>query len=323
MHLHRHPGFNPLLGAPHLLPAGLELLAFRGSVAHNMYTPKEDPDSIDDVDLIGIVIPEAPYLLGLHDWGSRGTREVKQEHWDMVFYDLRKAIRMLLLGNPNILTLLWLKQEHYLHGSEELLELISQRHLFVGKHVWAPWAGYANDQLQRMVSRDPADLREYLAVTSELKYRGLHPNHRGVEFPQPDRSSGEAKDTAAWSADKLLAALRKFQKKGENIGYMGEKRKQLVLDRGYDSKNAAHCIRLLKMAREFLQTGEMVVYRTDDRSQLLAIKNGAWTLDEVKSYAEQLEEECRYALDRSPLPEQPDRQAVERLVVKMLRRKLA
>lgn len=32
-------------------------LAYRGSVAHNMYVPSTDPDSIDDKDLMSICVP--------------------------------------------------------------------------------------------------------------------------------------------------------------------------------------------------------------------------------------------------------------------------
>lgn len=39
-------------------PAGAILAAYRGSIAHNMYVPSSDPDSIDDIDFIGFVIAE-------------------------------------------------------------------------------------------------------------------------------------------------------------------------------------------------------------------------------------------------------------------------
>lgn len=38
---------------------------------------------------------------------------------------------------------------------------------------------------------------------------------------------------------------------------MGEKRKQLVAKHGYDTKNASHLIRLLRMGMEFLTVEEI------------------------------------------------------------------
>lgn len=54
---------------------------------------------------------------------------------------------------------------------------------------------------------------------------------------------------------------------------------------GYDTKNAAHLVRLLRMGMEFLKDGELEVTRLDAR-QLLEIKRGEWTLERVKAEAD-------------------------------------
>jgi len=304
------------------IPGGTMLLAYRGSIAHNMYVPNTDPNSIDDVDLMGFVVGPEECYLGLSEWGSRGTKEYKEAQYDCVFYELRKAVSLLLQGNPNILGTLWLREEDYLFKSGAAKELIKNRHLFIGKHVYNAFAGYAHAQLEKMESRDPAELREYMAVTAELKHRGIHPNHKGEVFPEPKRDTGESRDAANWGTDVLLQRLKHYQKKGENIGYLGEKRKGLVLEHGYDSKNAAHLIRLLRMCKEFMQTGELQVYRTTDAAELLDIKRGKWTLTQIKEHSTGLFEECRAARDKSELPNEPERAAVEKLVVSILRNAL-
>lgn len=302
------------------IPEGTCLLAYRGSIAHGMYVPKSDPNSIDDVDLMGIVIGRPSNYFGLHEWGSRGTWEHKQGKWDCVFYEIRKMFSLLLAGNPNVLSLLWTKPEHCLYLSEEGKLIRDARELFVGRHVYHAFAGYAHAQLEKMETRDPIELREYLAVTAELKRRGSHPNHKGEVFEAPQAEHGIEKDVAAWNIEKLLARLRHFQKKGENIGYLGDKRKRLVLEHGYDAKNAAHCIRLLRMCCEFLSTGEMIVYRTTDAGELLDIKRGAWPLSQVKELAAQLFENIKAARDHCTLPEFPDRDGAEALLVDILSR---
>lgn len=304
------------------IPGGTIMLAYRGSIAHNMYIPGTDPNSIDDVDLMGLVIgPESCYL-GLTEWGSRGTKEYKEAQYDCVFYEIRKAVSLLLQGNPNILGMLWLRQQDYLYLSGAASELIANRHLFVGEHVYNAFAGYAHAQLEKMESRDPGELREYMAITAELKHRGAHPNHKGEVFPEPKRDTGEGRDVSNWDTEKLIARLRHYQKKGENIGYLGEKRKGLVLEHGYDSKNAAHLIRLLRMCKEFMETGELIVYRTTDAAELLDIKRGKWPLEDIKRYANELFVECREARDRSHLRSEPDRAQAERILVDILRQAL-
>ena len=149
--------------------------------------------------------------------------------------------------------------------------------------MYHSFAGYANGQLKRMESRDSAELSEYLNVTSELKARGAHPNHKGECFTIVESTGLECIDT-----ETLLDKLKTYHKKGENLGYMGDKRKKLVLQFGYDTKNAAHLIRLLKMCKEFLNTGVMNVDRSRDQEELLGIKKGGWKLEDVKQYASDL-----------------------------------
>src|SRR5207253_11103399 len=81
----------PLL--PHLL-----VLALMGSHSHGTYLPPEEPDAVDDVDLMGFVVPPLSYHLGLLAW----------DHWtfqrdelDVVLYSLKKAFHLLLKSNPN------------------------------------------------------------------------------------------------------------------------------------------------------------------------------------------------------------------------------
>lgn len=302
-------------------PEGSILTAYRGSIAHGMYVPKEDPTHIDDVDIMGVVVASPECYFGLQEWGSRGTKEFVQGHYDCVWYEVRKAFGLLLQGNPNIVGLLWLKPEHYIDMTAEGRKIVDNRHLFSGKHVYNAFAGYAHAQLEKMTLRDPADLRLYLALTEEAKHRGIHPNHKGERFPAPE-PSGESKNVAQWKSETILQGLASYARKGDNIGYMGDKRKRLVLEHGYDAKNAAHCVRLLRMAKEYLDTGVMNVYRERDGEELLEIKRGGWSLDKVKEEAKRLFEEVKQARDRSALSEGPDRAGAERLLVEIVRERL-
>jgi predicted NACHT family NTPase len=176
--------------------------------------------------------------------------------------------------------------------------------------------------MEKMTIREPAELREYMAITDELKRRGQHPNHKGEYIAVLRGDTGEERDVALWGTEKLLIKLRSYQKKGENLGYLGEKRKKLVLEHGYDTKNAAHLIRLLRMCKEFMQTGVLEVYRAWDRQQLLDIKMGKYSLRWVQEWADLLFEQCKEERDKSPLPEGPNRVAVEKLTVDILKGEL-
>lgn len=304
------------------IPDGTFMLGYRGSIAHNMFVPSSDPKSIDDIDLIGIVVGEENNYFGLHEWGQRGTREIKEGKYDCVFYEIRKMFSLLLQGNPNVISMLWMRSEDYLYQTDAGRSMIAHRDLFAGKHVYNAFAGYAHQQLSKMETRDPAELRDYLALTWEAKFRGIHPNHKGekIEYPDDyDLSTGEARNAQQHADDTLVAHLRHYMKKGDNLGYLGDKRKQLVLEHGFDAKNASHCIRLLRMANEYLRTGVLQVFRSD-AGELLDIKRGKWELTRIKAHADELFTGMKEARDASPLPDFPDHDAAEALLVSILRK---
>jgi predicted nucleotidyltransferase len=235
------------------------LTAYRGSIAHGMYLANSNPASIDDKDIMAVCVPPIEYYFGLAQYGSRGTKEVKKNEWDIVIYEARKFIKLLAVGNPNVLSLLWLEPEHHIYKDKAGQFLLDNKEVFVGKHVYKSFVGYAESQLHKMT-------------------------HMACK------------------------------------GYMGEKRKRLVEKFGYDTKNAAHLIRLLRMAIEFLKDGRMHVCRTD-AEELLEIKRGGWKLEHVKSEAERLFKLAEEAYLRSGLPSKPDDDAVNDLCVKIIEMK--
>ena len=227
------------------------LLGYRGSFVHGTYIPKNDPDSIDDIDVQGICIPPISYYYGLDQFGSRGTKEIKKDEWDIVLFEFTKAIRLLEQGNPNILQILWLNSNHYIQILPEGQLLLDNRELFVGKHSYHSFVGYAHGQLHRMTH-------------SVCK------------------------------------------------GYMGRKRKELVEKFGYDTKNAAHLIRILRMGIEFLNEGRLYPTRSD-AAQLKEIKRGEWSLKQVQEEAGVLFSAAQLAYIRSDLPAKPDRKKLTEL----------
>ncbi|MGH7166785.1 MAG: nucleotidyltransferase domain-containing protein [Nitrospiraceae bacterium] len=103
-------------------------------------------------------------------------------------------------------------------------------------------------------------------------------------------------------------------------GYMGAKRKALVERFGFDTKNAAHLIRLFLMGSEFVRNGVLRVDRTGiDADELIQIKTGNRSLEWVKARADDLFESMREAKERSPLPKHPDEEGAERLLMEIVR----
>lgn len=104
-------------------------------------------------------------------------------------------------------------------------------------------------------------------------------------------------------------------------GYMGKKRKELVNKFTFDTKNAAHLIRLLRMGIEYLTDGQLQVFRKDN-DELKAIKRGEWSLERIKIEAERLFKLAEEAYVRSSLPSLPDKTKVEELLINILTNEL-
>ena len=99
-------------------------------------------------------------------------------------------------------------------------------------------------------------------------------------------------------------------------------RAELEARYGYDCKHAMHLVRLLRMASEILSTGRVQV-RRPDRDELLAVKAGAWSYDELIERAEALHRSVGAAARVSPLPEQPDEERIDALCQEIIARVLS
>jgi len=232
-----------------LIPHTPILVGYVGSIAHNTFIPSTESDSTDDKDIMGVVLGPKEIYIGLSNFEatSRFLRE-----YDVVTYEFRKYVRLLLKSNPNVLSLLWLEPNLYIHKDWRGDLLVQNRHFFVSKAIYKSFTGYAYGQLKQMEA---------------------------------------------------------FNKEG----YMGEKRRALVEKYSYDTKNASHLIRLLRMGIEFLNEGELYVSR-HDRDDLIAIKRGEWSLEKIKREAERLFRRAEEAYDRCNLPAKADFDKVASLV---------
>jgi len=230
------------------------IYAYRGSIAHNLYIPPEEPLGTDDKDYIGICISPINYYTGLDKFDQY---EYQENGDDIIVYDIKKAFRLLLNSNPNILSILWNRPDMYIRIEPLGQKIIDNRHIFASKKIYKTFVGYALSQLKRM-------------------------------------------------------------NKSQYKGYMGSKKKELVDKYGFDVKMASHTIRLLKCGIEFLETGEFEVYRKKDREELIAIKQGKWSFEDINLYVNNLMYDIDSAYKHSQLPPQPNYNTANELLMDVL-----
>lgn len=117
------------------------------------------------------------------------------------------------------------------------------------------------------------------------------------------------------------AALSEWTKYQTWKAERNEARAALEAKYGYDTKHGMHLVRLMRMAREMLE-GKGVIVRRPDAEELLAIRNGSWPYEKMLAFAKAQDSELEALMATSPLPKQPDREAVDRVCVRLVERYL-
>ena len=95
-------------------------------------------------------------------------------------------------------------------------------------------------------------------------------------------------------------------------------RAEMEKESGYDRKHGMHLIRLQRMCKELLEAGQMNVHRPD-AEELLSIRNGAWSYEDLMIHSEKLEKEINELyLTSKTLPEKIDEQKINKLCMEII-----
>jgi len=355
------------------------LLALAGSHAHGTATPASD------IDISGIAVPTRRQALGLFcPFEQENDAEVlAMFHSDLqpdeqtiarrtklegTVFDLRKCVSLATAANPNILEVLFCRDEEVrrLHPLGERLR--EHAHLFVTERCRHTFGGYAASQLGRIQrhhrwhhdgpqappDRASFDLPEETLVPRahlhaveaairtridrwEVDLSDLQPAqridlNRRMARVLAEQSIGDDErwvTAARWIGlnDNFIEVMRRERKwrtaRNEWKRYRSwlknrnPVRAALEAEHGFDTKHGAHLVRLLRMGIEIVTTGRVNVWRGDrDADELTAIRNGAWSYEQLCEWTEQAQER----LDDAPhtLPTKPDHEAIDALNIDLV-----
>lgn len=104
-------------------------------------------------------------------------------------------------------------------------------------------------------------------------------------------------------------------------GRNGQGRSELIDKYGYDTKQAMHTVRLLQCAMEILETGDYHTYRPN-HEELVAIRNGKYTFDEIITIIEDLDKQVQELFERSTLRAKPDYDKINKWLIDINERAL-
>lgn len=116
-------------------------LAVHGSHCYGLAT------DISDIDVRGIALrPQKDYLTNRNKFDQQ---EIKGEY-DVAIFDLHKFVALAEKGNPNVLEILFVNEEHILHCNSFGKALVDNKELFLSKKIRHTLSGYAFAQLKRI-----------------------------------------------------------------------------------------------------------------------------------------------------------------------------
>jgi len=258
------------------------------------------PDSDWDERGVCLVPPEA--LIGLQGF------EQLQGPGDRVIYGLTKFFRLALGCNPNILDILFAPPGTWRCPSAEWDLVYSHRHLFLSQRVRKTFSGYAFSQLKR-IKRS----REWLLDP---------PDH----VPTIGEFGGWIKVSASGGQMSVFpnmqkqreyeAAVKRWKQYQAWLENRNPARAELEKKFGYDTKHAAHLVRLLRQAVNILRTGDYNPrLQPFDLEPVLEMLNGEWEYEALIEWAEVTDEQI--ATTPSDLPDKPDTRKVEELLMEL------
>ncbi len=276
-----------------------------GSRAYGLDTAASDED------LRGVVVGPAAWYHGFV--GGPEQVDLGKDH---VHWEIRKLMRLLAAANPTVLEVVYTDPRHHRVLTPAGRRLLDARDLFLSRRVKDTFAGYALGQLRRIETHR----RWLLHPPSEAPTRAAYGLPERSLVPRDQLGAAEALLARGRLGEHELpagflellgrekryrAARREWEQFQQWCKARNPARAELERRFGYDTKHAQHLIRLLRMALEILERGQVVVERPD-RDELLAIRQGAWSYEQLLDEARRLQAAADAAAATSPLPADVD-----------------
>ena len=248
---------------------------------------------------------------------------------ESVVYDVAKFLKLCAAANPNMLEILFADERDWLFSTPAWCALYAQRHRFLTRRVQHTFLGYALAQLKRIKThrswllQPPGERprRERFGLPSSRstlsrdhqsrleKSIQLDPN---TEFEMPAEVVATLRAEQRYrSAMTKWESYQKWKRSRNPVRAALEKRF------GYDTKHAAHLVRLMRMGLEALETGELRV-RREDAEELRAIREGALSFEALLTSADGLKDAIKTAAERTALPPDIDPEEVDRLAAELM-----
>ncbi len=290
------------------------------------------PDS--DIDLLGIFMPSDDIVYGFQqceevdlgvvdkDDTGRNTKEAV----DFKIHEYRKFVRLAMQNNPNILHVLFVDEKNIRFQNEYGKKLLANASMFPHKGAHHRFVKYAHSQMHKMWIK-PAnyaalerglvildDFQDHKVLADVVNIRSL----QGLSCPFVDSGRGKHVKCGDLHFERGVF-VKKARKMIKARLERATNRYTLFTKHGYDPKFASNLIQLLNEGIELMKTG-VIKFPLAYADEIIDVKNGRYTVEEILQWGEQLTEEARVAYEKSDLPENPRSKKIEKFVIGEVRR---
>lgn len=270
---------------------------------------------------------------------------------DRVLYEVSKFLKLAIDQNPNIMELLWVDEADIIFRTP-IYDLLRQyRHRLLSSKVVHTYTGYACSQLKRIKGHSKwinnpqpeerpqqynylkpltLDISPHVPRNDHSIYRlydkvyAIYPNvgsnicdDNGVLIQNVPKSKGvDPIALAVFAQDDYERDFNNWKSYWDWKKNRNKKRSELEEKHGYDTKHGSHLVRLLRMGKEILRDGVVNVKRPDAK-ELLAIRNGSMSYDDLIQHAEEIQAEIYELAKTTQLPKTVDQKFAASLLMEV------
>jgi hypothetical protein len=301
-------------------------------------------------------------------YGLTYTDQVNNETNDIVFYELKRFIELLVKNNPNLLDLLSSPEDCILF-KDPVMNLIKPE-MFLSRLCKTTFGEYAMTQIKKAkglnkkisnpidkerksvldfcyVAKDQGaiSLKDWLVekgydqsrcglvkiarmndiyalfydIDNTFKFKGVIHKESANEVALSSVPKGiQPESILSFNRNGYSLYCREYKEYWEWVGKRNNERYENTVAHGknYDAKNMMHVFRLLDMAEE-IALYKRVIVRRPNREHLLSIRKGDFMYEDLVKQAEEKIESIHEIYEKSDLPDAPDLNRAENLLVAM------
>jgi len=311
----------------------LLLLSKTGSKLYGLETPESDDD------YLGVYLPKKELLFGFNEQTELDlSYEDKNESGkntsdaiDIKIYTLKHFLLKAAENNPNIIELLFVESnpKTLLFISDDFKIFTEKYELFINERVKRSFKGYAESQMRkgRVKADNYIDLMKFETLLKDF----LKDNPKADD----KMTLGEVQHF-----DEFKSVQKFFTRDGIRVSNLTfprnifiKKALKMIREKlhaashrakdwekyGYDRKFFSHLFRLLIEGEDLIKEKKLV-FPIKQRKQVLDIKLGKYSLEEIEKLADKRMKEFEEL--EVDLPEKANYKEIEKLYIDLLQRKL-